>query len=45
MLSKVNKIVCHCKKIQASLRASIFEAILQSVTSKTLIHINLNTLQ
>ena len=31
---------CHCEKIQASLRASIFEAILPSVTAEVLIHAN-----
>ena len=38
MLRRANKPVCHCEKMQASLRASIFEAILHSLSKLTLIY-------
>ena len=43
-LNKCQNLSCHCEKIQASLRASIFEAILRSVTAETLIYGSLDKL-
>jgi hypothetical protein len=44
MLCKANELVCHCEKMQASLRASIFEAILPSVTAEAWINFSLDIL-